>query len=90
MLSLTNLGIFQEKRFSHDLNLLHSKKYELAGKLIVWCILPSGLGPRCLSQEAFLVMNDMPVNPEDAIAAVSDERFFTNCSPAQPVMNLLT
>ena len=56
MLSLTNLGIFQEKRFSHDLNLLQSKKYELAGKLIVWCILPSGSGPRCLSQEAFLVM----------------------------------
>lgn len=95
MLYLPNLGIFQGKRFSYDLNLLHSKKYELAGKLIVWCILQSGSGPRCLSQEAFLVINDMPVKPEDAIAAVSDEELrrilheLQSCSTSDEFSNLV-
>ena len=73
ILTLKNLGVVQGKWFSHDLWLLHSKKYELAGKLVSWNVLQGGSGPKCLSQEAFSVMKDLPVKNEDAINTVSDE-----------------
>lgn len=60
MLSLKTLGIFQGNWFSHDLQLLHSRKYELAGKLIAWSILQGGPGLKHLSQDAYCVMNDLP------------------------------
>ena len=73
MSSLKSLGIFQRNWFSHDLHLLRSKKYELGGKLISWSIVQGGPGPKCLSEEGFAVMSDLPLNSADAIAAVHDE-----------------
>lgn len=52
MLSLKHKGILQGTWFSHDLHLVHSKIYEFARKVASWCILQSGSGPKCLSQEA--------------------------------------
>ena len=73
MMSLKNLGIFYGTWFSHDLELLHGNKYELAGKLVAWSVLQGGPGPKCLSLEAFSVMKDLPFNTSQAIEAVCDE-----------------
>lgn len=48
-----------------------------------------------MSQEAFLVMNDMPVEPEDAIATVRDEELrkilheLQSCSTTDEFSNLV-
>lgn len=73
MLALKTMGVFQGKWFSHDLELLSTKKYELAGKLIAWSVLQGGPGPRCLAEEAFRIVKDCSVSFNVAIEAVGDE-----------------
>ena len=72
MLSIKNMGVSQGKWFSHDLNLLNQQRYELAGKLVSWSILHGGAGLNHLSHAAYCVLNDLPYETKDAIAAVFD------------------
>lgn len=74
MLSLKNLGVFQGNWFSHNLQLLHNNRYELAGKLVAWSILQGGPGLKHLSQDAYCVMNDLPYENKHAIQAVGDRK----------------
>ena len=94
MVALQSMGVFQGKWFSHDLELLSTKKYELAGKLIAWSILQGGPGPRCLAKEAFLIMKGYSVSFNVAIEAVRDEELkavlkdVDSCSSQEDFNNL--
>ena len=73
MANVNNSGIFHRGWFSHDLHLLRNNKYHLAGKLIAWSVLQGGSGARCLIEEAYNIFQDLPVEREAAIEAVSNE-----------------
>lgn len=53
MREISKSSIFHGSWFSHDLGLLASSRYELAGKLVAWSILHGGSGPRCLSPVSY-------------------------------------
>eukprot|EP00794_Sanderia_malayensis_P008411 gene8411-9311_t len=46
-------SVFDGVWLSHNLELFHTKQYEIAGKLIAWSILQGGPGPRCIKPEIF-------------------------------------
>ena len=73
MKEIKNLGIFEGKWFSHDLQLLGDRKYELGGKLVAWSILQGGPGPQLLSKQAFSIFKGLPFSSEEGNEAVNDD-----------------
>ena len=61
--------------FSHDLSLLGSAKYELAGKLVAWSILHGGPGLKSLCKQGFQLFQGVSYDKEEAVDAVSDPCF---------------
>ncbi|KAK3735184.1 hypothetical protein QZH41_000470 [Actinostola sp. cb2023] len=74
MQSLRGMGIFDGNWFVHDLELLKQRKYELAGKLVSWSILHGGSGPKCLSIEAYCVVQGKLIDQTQVIEVVSDAK----------------
>ena len=70
MVSLKETGVFEGGWFSHDLSLLNNNKYYQVGKLIAWSVLQTGTGPKCLSKEAFCILQDIPVENKAAIKKI--------------------
>eukprot|EP00794_Sanderia_malayensis_P018367 gene18367-20214_t len=75
MLSVKESGIIQGSWFSHDLSLLGSSKYKLAGKLVAWSILHGGPGLKSLCRQGFQIFQGVPYDKEEALNAVSDPSF---------------
>lgn len=73
MAAVGESAVFSGGWLSHDLSLLNTKQYELAGKLVVWSILQGGPGPRCLSEEVFNLLNGFPSNKKFLIQIVADQ-----------------
>ena len=72
MREISESSIFQGSWFSHDLGLLASSHYELAGKLVAWSILHGGSGPRCLSSVGYDLQRSVQVSLVNGVDAVSD------------------
>ncbi|XP_028409263.1 G2/M phase-specific E3 ubiquitin-protein ligase-like [Dendronephthya gigantea] len=86
MCEISESSIFHGSWFSHDLGLLASRCYELAGKLVAWSILHGGSGPRCLSSVGYDLQQSCQVALEKGVDAVNDMEMksmlqdFINCT----------
>lgn len=59
MMEVGRSSIFNGSWLSHDVSLLCTKQYHLAGQLIAWSILQGGPGPQCLSLDLFKLLIDV-------------------------------
>ena len=95
MHEISELSIFQGSWFSHDLGLLASSRYELAGKLVAWSILHGGSGPHCLSSIGYELQQSYQVNLKKGADAVNDVEMrsmlqqFLNCSSEDAFTSLV-
>ena len=72
MREISESSIFHGSWFSHDLGLLTSSRYELAGKLVAWSILHGGSGPRCLSSVGYDLQQSVQISLADGVNAIND------------------
>ncbi len=72
MREISESSIFHGSWFSHDLGLLASNRYELAGKLVAWSILHGGSGPRCLTSVGYDLQQSVQVTLANGVDAVND------------------
>ncbi len=56
------------------MELLHTKQYEIAGKLIAWSILQGGPGPRCIKPEIFNLLVGNKVNNVTLVDSCTDKK----------------
>eukprot|EP00794_Sanderia_malayensis_P006413 gene6413-7144_t len=67
-------SVFDGVWLSHNLELLHTKQYEIAGKLIAWSILQGGPGPRCIKPEIFNLLVGNKVNNVTLVDSCTDKK----------------
>lgn len=73
MREIAQSAIFHGAWLSHDLGLLTSKQYELAGKLIAWSVLQGGPGPKCMSRDAFLLLQGISPDKKCLMETLADQ-----------------
>ena len=95
MREISEFSIFHGSWFSHDLGLLASNRYELAGKLVAWSILHGGSGPRCLTSVGYDLQQSVQVILANSVDVVNDMEMknmlkeFMNCSSEDSFSSLV-
>ena len=86
MREISESSIFHGSWFSHDLGLLTSSCYELAGKLVAWSIFHGGSGPRCLSSVGYYLQQSVQISLADMKRMLQE---FMSCSSEDTFTSLV-